>query len=101
MVPSLRPGSILLLMLLNSCAQPGNHPAARPQSSIAASDSIGVATQEPDGTIVLVLRAEGQGEAVGEGLLRYPRSDPDYDMISKHVGPIPPGGTVMVKPFPE
>lgn len=62
-------------------------------------ESIGVATQEPDGTIVLDLNAEGDG-VVGRGLLRYPPSHPDYAMIRDHVGPIPQGGSVPVPPFP-
>jgi hypothetical protein len=66
-----------------------------------AEDTIGVATQEPDGTIVLNLRADGPLEATGNALLRYPPSHPDYGMVKNHVGPIPPGGSVMVKPFPE
>ena len=60
---------------------------------------IGVATQEPDGTIVMQLRVD-QGGLVGDGLVRYKRGDPNYEVVSKHVGPIPHGGSVAVKPFP-
>lgn len=61
-------------------------------------ESIGVATQEPDGTIVLQLRASGGG-SVGDGLLRYPPNHPNYAEVKAHVGPIPPGKSVPVKPF--
>lgn len=63
-------------------------------------ETIGVATREADGTIVLTLRAEGPGGIVGDGQLRYPPDHKDYAMIARHVGPIPPGGSVFVKPFP-
>lgn len=61
-------------------------------------ESIGIATQEADGTIVLQLRASGGG-AVGDGLLRYPPNHPNYAEVKAHVGPIPTGKSVPVKPF--
>ena len=64
-----------------------------------ASETIGVASQEADGTIVLTLRATGAG--TGDGLLRYPPSHPQYAAVKAHVGPIPPSGSVPVKPFPD
>lgn len=66
-----------------------------------AAETIGTATEEADGTIVLNLRATGSGGAVGDAQFRYPPSDPQYQMIKSHVGPIPKGGSVSVKPFPE
>lgn len=66
-----------------------------------AAETIGVATQEPDGTIVLMLRAEGTGGAIGDAQFRYPPTHRDYAMIKAHVGPIPRGGSVPVKPFSE
>ena len=60
---------------------------------------MGVATQELDGTIVMQLRVD-QGGSVGDGLVRYKPDDPNYDAVSKHLGPIPHGGSVAVKPFP-
>lgn len=60
---------------------------------------IGVATQEADGTIVLQLRAEQEGGSVGDAQFRYTPTDKDYAMIARHVGPIPRGGSVPVKPF--
>lgn len=67
----------------------------------AAPETIGTATEEADGTIVLNLRATGAGGAVGDGQFRYPKTHPQYATIKAHVGPIPKGGSVMVKPFPE
>jgi hypothetical protein len=71
----------------------------RTDTSVPA--TIGVATQEKDGTIVLSLRAEGDAGEVGEGQFRYAPNHPQYAMIKEHVGPIPPGGSVPVRPFPK
>jgi hypothetical protein len=62
---------------------------------------IGVATQDPDGTLVLILRAESHVGAVGDAQIRYAPSDPAYAGIARHLGPIPPGGSVAVRPFEE
>ena len=64
-------------------------------------ESIGVASQESDGTIVLTLRATGEGGMVGDGQFRYPPTHAQYAMIKAHVGPIPGGKSVAVKPFPD
>jgi hypothetical protein len=65
----------------------------------STADSIGVASQEADGTIVLMLRATGAG-AVGDAQFRYPPTHAQYAMIKAHVGPIPAGQSIAVKPFP-
>ena len=67
----------------------------------ATAPSIGTATQEPDGTILLHLRADGAGGATGDAVIRYPPTDKDYRMVAAHVGPIPRGGAVPVRPFPQ
>lgn len=64
-----------------------------------APDTIGAASQEADGTIVLTLRATGPDGLIGDGLLRFSPSHPQYSMIKAHVGPIPLNGSVFVKPF--
>ncbi|MEJ7733152.1 MAG: hypothetical protein WKG00_28645 [Polyangiaceae bacterium] len=64
-----------------------------------AGDSIGVATMDPDGTIVLQLRAESQG-AVGDAQLRYPRSHKDYQDVLSHLGGLKPGDSKPVPPWP-
>lgn len=66
----------------------------------AAPDSIGQASMKPDGTIVLQLRAEGAGGAVGDALITYPKSDPKYGSVLKHLGGLKPGQTKPVPPFP-
>lgn len=72
--------------------------AVKPAST---EDAIGSARQEVDGTLVLDLRAEGPDGIIGHAQLRYPPSDKDYTMISRHLGPIPTDGFVLVKPFPD
>ncbi len=73
--------------------------AEAPKSEPAAQESIGTATAEADGTIVLQLRATAPGGDVGDGILRYPPNHPNYAEVKAHVGPIPPGKSVPVKPF--
>ncbi len=67
----------------------------------AAQEIIGFATMEADGTIVLRLIARGPGGMRGEGVLRYPVSDPKYQEILDHVGPLKPGETRPVAPWPD
>jgi len=89
------------------CAQASNGTPSKGSAiqtyaqDITEAETIGSATEEADGTIVLRLRATGAGGAVGDGRLRYPRTHPRYAMIKAHVGPIPAGGSVAVKPFPD
>lgn len=63
--------------------------------------SIGTASMEPDGTIVLRLIARRQNGPLGEGVLRYAPSNPQYHEILDHVGPIKPGETHPVAPWPD
>jgi hypothetical protein len=63
-------------------------------------ESIGVATMEPDGTIVLMLRAEAPG-IVGDGRLTYPPSHKDYGEVMKHLGGLKPGESKPVPPWPD
>ncbi len=63
--------------------------------------SIGTATMEADGTIELHLLARGPGGMRGEGFLRYLPSDPKYKEILDHVGPLKPGETRSVAPWPD
>jgi hypothetical protein len=62
--------------------------------------SIGEATMEKDGTIVLQLRAEGPGRMIGDAQFRYPRSHPDYAEVLKHLGGLKPGERKPVPPWP-
>jgi hypothetical protein len=64
--------------------------------------SIESAHEDADGTLVLRLRAEAEvGSALGESELRYAPGDPDYGLIYRHLGAIPLGGEVPVRPFPS
>lgn len=62
--------------------------------------SIGSATMKPDGTIEMMLRAEGEGGIVGDALLIYPPSHPQYKEILTHLAPMKPGDSKPVPPFP-
>src|SRR5690606_14793848 len=63
-------------------------------------DSIGVATMESDGTIVLDLRATGPGVR-GDARLRYPKDHAEYDSVLKHLGGLKPGQKKPVPPWPD
>ncbi|WP_244630856.1 hypothetical protein [Aureimonas sp. ME7] len=86
---------------LDAAANP--EPAADtvdPAGSLPA--AIGSAHREADGTLVLRLRAESEdGSIIGDGELRTRPGDPDYERVRRHLGPIPPGGEVAVRPFPK
>jgi hypothetical protein len=62
--------------------------------------SIGSATMQPDGTIELMLRAQGAGGMLGDALLRYPPTHPQYQTILNHLGGLKPGEAKPVPPFP-
>ena len=67
----------------------------------AGGASIGVATMKPDGTIVLQLRAQGPGGAIGDGLLTYSPGHERYQEILNHLGGLKPGESKLVPPFPQ
>lgn len=63
-------------------------------------ESIGVAIMEPDGTIVLDLRAEDPATGgVGEARFRYPPGHAQYDEVRAHVGGLEPGQSKPVPPW--
>ena len=61
--------------------------------------SIGSATMQDDGTIVLQLRAEGEHGEIGDAQLFYPPSHAQYDSVLKHLGGLKPGETKPVAPW--
>lgn len=63
--------------------------------------AIGTATMEKDGAIVLRLGAYGPNGTVGDGVLRYAPGQRDFAAIAAHVGPLKPGETVAVCPWPD
>ncbi|MGD9589183.1 MAG: hypothetical protein AB7Q37_01035 [Pyrinomonadaceae bacterium] len=62
-------------------------------------ESIGRATMEDDGTIILDLRAVGPDGQIGIGRLVYPPSHEQYQYILKHLGGIKPKEVKPVPPF--
>jgi len=73
---------------------------AQRERDMSADASIGVATMQPDGTIVLDLRAEGPG-MLGDARITYPKSHPEYDSVLKHLGGLTPGDSKPVPPWPD
>jgi hypothetical protein len=98
---------VLVLLGLAACSPPAathNTRGTEGTSMTEASDgaaSIGVATMQPDGTILLQLRAEGPGGLEGDALLTYPPADPDYANVLQHLGGLAPGQSKPVPPWPD
>ena len=63
--------------------------------------SIGSATMKKDGTIVLQLRATGEGGLVGDALFTYKKGHHRYDKIIERVGGLEPGQSKPVPPWPD
>ena len=63
--------------------------------------TIGTATMKEDGTILLQLRAQTDDGGIGDSLLIYPASHPNYHMITDHLPDLKAGSSVLVPPFPE
>jgi hypothetical protein len=61
--------------------------------------SIGVATMQQDGTIILQLRAESPGGIIGDSQIRYSPSDPKYQTVLAHLGGLAPGQSKPVPPW--
>ena len=77
-------------------------PPKDPQITLIIEEmSIGTATMTADGTIVLMLRAEGPGGLIGDGQLRYPKNHPEYRKILAHIGDLKPGESKPVAPWPD
>ena len=73
-------------------------------SQLASGDdlgSIGSAEMKTDRTIVLQLRAESSDGLIGDGYFVYPPRHPEYDRVLEHVGPLKPGQSAHVRPWPE
>ncbi len=79
----------------------GEYCLPKKKPKLPAGPSIGVATMEKDGTIVLQLRAEGPGPMIGDALFKYPPKDPQYAKILNHLGGLRPGESKPVPPWDE
>jgi len=88
-------GIVLGSLLLGGCTLAGC------RDRTASTESIGEATMESDGTIVLLLRAEGPAGERGDALLRYSPSHREYQDVLKHLGGLKPGEKKPVPPWPE
>lgn len=88
----------LVISLLSCASSSGSARRAGVDSS--SPRSIGVATMEADGTIVLQVRAV-EGGAVAEALFRYPKDHPEYAAVLKHLGGMRPGESKPVPPWPD
>jgi hypothetical protein len=85
-----------------TAAAPAPTPTPQPTAAgtgTAAEPPIGSATMEPDGTIVLDLRARGPG-MMGDAQMRYPKTHAEYANVLKHLGGLKPGENKPVPPFP-
>ena len=98
--------AVLLLIFAATCTRAensmtsGTHRASQQQHD-QADDCIGFVNMEADGTLVLNLNAALDGKAVGHGYFRYPPGHPEYEEVLRHVGPIKPGASKPVRPWPE
>lgn len=102
----LRVAAVLLLTACGSSAkpdpqQPTDRTPPTTQPAAKAGKSIGSATMLDDGTIQLMLRAEGEGGMVGDALISYPPTHGDYRMVFDHLGGMKPGDSKPVPPFPS
>lgn len=72
---------------------------AKAKKSADQPECIGVANMSTDGTITLLLRAQSPKGDLGDAMLTYPKSDPKYAGILKHLGGLKPGEEKPVPPF--
>jgi hypothetical protein len=67
--------------------------------------SIGEARMKADGTLELMLRAEGPGGMVGDAFIVYPPAHPNYAEVKKHLeavhGALQVDVPVSVPPWPD
>ncbi|MDD9944860.1 MAG: hypothetical protein OXU20_27710 [Myxococcales bacterium] len=69
-------------------------------SSVTSEDTIGTARMKQDGTVVLQLRAAGDGMQ-GDAQFEYPPDHADYQYVLDHLGGLKPGEEKLVRPFPD
>jgi hypothetical protein len=91
--------AVCVATLAGACAKDAR--TMQQPTSATPEESIGVATMEADGTIVLMLRATAPGGLLGEAQLRYPKGHEQYDAVLKHLGGLRPGESKPVPPWPD
>ena len=63
--------------------------------------SIGTATMDEDGTLILQLRAETETGIIGDSLLRIDKNHPKYQEYLDHIGGLNPGESKEDPPWPK
>lgn len=103
-----RASSLLGIALLAACNK-SDQSAVKPApvaakaaqlSALVSPNYIGSAEMDGAGTITLHLSVSERG-MVGDAVKSYRKNDPDYQYILDHVGPLKPGDSVPVRPFPN
>jgi len=84
-----------LLFALLAMAAPAPKTPAEPPCIV------GAATMKEDGTIHMVLHATGEHGELGEGMVTYLPSDPQYKETLAHLGGMKPGENKAVPCWPE
>ena len=64
-------------------------------------DSIGSATMQDDGTIVMNLRVDEPDGMIGDGQVQCKPTDPEYADVLQHLGGLKPGESKPVPPWPS
>jgi hypothetical protein len=82
-------------------AAPTDAVVEAPPAEAAEVASIGSAKMKDDGTLVLQLRATGEGGIVGDAYITYEPDDPRYQETLDHLGGLEPGQEKPVPPWPE
>src|ERR1044072_3503790 len=91
LIPTVRLFAALALLLQPVACSPSSDDIRSPRPIAGwerPNESIGVATLNDDGIIVLRLRAQSPNGAIGEALLTYPPEHPRHLDILSHIGPI-------------
>jgi len=95
-------GSTIAMIILPSCAS--MHDGKLKDKHVEAMkeelNSVGVATMSADGAITLRLRSVESGGSIMEAVKTYKVDDPMYDEVRKHIGPISPGESKPIPPWP-
>jgi hypothetical protein len=92
---------IAALAAMIGCGSKDGDSAGGKSEQVSEAESIGSATMKEDGTIVLMLRAEGPGGMTGDALITYKPDDPKYQETLEHLGGLKPGEEKPVPPWPE
>ena len=93
--------SLLAAVLVLGCGGKDGGETGGTGDEAVAGESIGSAKMKEDGTLVLMLRAEGPGGTIGDAMIVYKPDDPKYQETLEHIGGLKPGEEKPVPPWPE